>query len=95
MDEVTLQVAEHSGLRPKTCKELLDQGWTYQISENKPPKWIAPTADKPDYVPHNEPNCNSECGNMAPHKHGLPCAITCNECTAICHPDCPAYKEGT
>lgn len=89
------KVAKRSGLRPEICEELINSGWMFLASDTGETSiWVAPTAELPDYVPHEEPNCDSSCGNVAPHKHGFACFVSCEACQAVCHPDCPAYKEG-
>lgn len=88
------QIALTTGLSPSVCRELFDRGWAFVTEKEGPSVWISPTACLPAYIPHDEPECNNKCGNLAPHKHGFPCNIACESCNALCHPKCPAYRIG-
>lgn len=43
---------------------------------------------------HDEPDClgYNRCTYQEAHKHGFACDKTCNECWAVCHPNCPANR---
>jgi hypothetical protein len=46
-------------------------------------------------IVHKEPDClgYNRCKVLEPHKHGLACDKTCNECWGDCHSNCPANEN--
>jgi hypothetical protein len=91
MDEIDKTINE-SGLRADVVSYLLERGWAFS-KVNGTSLWVSPEAQKPLYIPHDEPECDNNCGNMSVHRHGLPCFVACDDCGGLCHPDCPAYRK--
>lgn len=91
--QAVYDVATRCGLSAVVCSELLRLGWAFVETEGEPSRWVSPAASLKVHIPHHEPMCDGVCLNMAPHVHGLKCDRGCKECHAVCHPDCPAYKE--
>jgi hypothetical protein len=85
-------ISDRAGLRFPVVEELLLRGWKFVDLEDSM-MWVSPQAQKPLFIPHDEPECDGKCGNMSVHNHGLPCFKKCEECNGLCHPDCPAYRK--
>lgn len=93
MNHLARQTAEATGLSLEVCQELFEKGWSYVTEAKGPSVWVSPSAGLPSYIPHDEPDCDKSCGYQAPHKHGFSCYVTCTQCRAVCHVDCPAHRE--
>jgi hypothetical protein len=46
-DPIYMQVAQSTGLRPETVKDLLAKGWAYETKEGEPARWVSPAEVHP------------------------------------------------